>query len=162
MRYTIYQVIILVGLVFLAFVTEQLEAVGVSDGSGIFLYIIGLLAYIAIVVGCFSLIFYWQTKKSETFLIHPIWEKMPVLITIVFFLSAVVQMFLMVFGGGQELVSEHRGFMYLIIYYFIFLLNIMGVTMVYKTSRRELTKRQIIELGGIWTVGVLAVIWFII
>ncbi|GEN45571.1 hypothetical protein [Alkalibacillus haloalkaliphilus] len=161
MRYTIYQVIVLAGLVLLAFVTEQLEAVGVSDGSGIFLYIIGLLAYMAIVVGCFSLIFYWQTKKSETFLIHPIWEKMPVIISIVFFLSAVFLIFLMEFGG-YELVSEYRGLMYLLIYYFIFILNVMVVAMVYKTSRSELTKRQIIERSGILTVGVLAVIWFVI
>ncbi|MDQ0353049.1 putative membrane protein [Alkalibacillus filiformis] len=161
MRYTIYQVIVLAGLVLLAFVTEQLETFGVNDGSEFFLYIIGLLAYIAIVVSCFSLIFYWQTKKSETFLIHPIWEKMPILITIVFFLSAVVLIFLMEFGGYQ-LVSEYRGLMYLLIYYFIFLLNIMGVAIVYKVSQDKLSKRQIIERSGVWTVGVLTVIWFII
>ncbi|GAA0454343.1 hypothetical protein [Alkalibacillus silvisoli] len=163
MRYTIYQLIILAGLVVLAFYTEQFnqELVMIRIQTALF-YALTLIGYIAVIVGAFCLIMYFQTKKSETFLIHPLWEKMAKFVAIVFALSSIGLIILIEWLELTQLIGEHRVLLYLLIYYFLFLLNVFVLSLIHKINSRELTKERKIMWFGYVTVGSLAVIMFFI
>lgn len=57
---------------------------------------ITLIISLSIIFGavvCTSLLFYFQTKKSSTFLIHPLWKKMHVLVGINILVSMILVIF---------------------------------------------------------------------
>ncbi|ASK61604.1 hypothetical protein CFK37_05195 [Virgibacillus phasianinus] len=81
-RWTLFQGIIIILLVVLAFIADIYKkdiAVPFSSSTEVNIPMLMTFLFIVVVIGSLSLILYFQTKKSDTFLKHPLWDKMHIL-----------------------------------------------------------------------------------
>ncbi|MEK4300697.1 hypothetical protein MKY30_15155 [Oceanobacillus sp. FSL W8-0428] len=89
-RWTLFQGIIIISLAGLAFIADLFKteiAIPASEsmeanGSEVMTFL-----FIIAVIGLLSLLMYFQTKKSHTFLKHPLWDKMYILMPVLFAIS---------------------------------------------------------------------------
>lgn len=87
----------------------------------------------------FYLIFY--SKKSDRFLSHPLWEKMSILIAVLFTLSTIVFISASIFTSLNDVILTHRWILYFFIYYFLVLLNLFILSIIHKV-RKDLSKEK--------------------
>ena len=148
-RWTLYQ-----GLVFLAMM-------GLSFGADLFKYHFAIptiipvqqlllsLSFIIIVVGLVSLLFYFQSKKSDTFLVHRLWDKMPKIIIFILCISIVI--FIAAANPIMALIESYRITFYLILYYFIYMTNLLVLAFVHKNAKSTITNDRKVSTAFWWT-----------
>ncbi|WP_277674572.1 hypothetical protein [Piscibacillus halophilus] len=160
-RWTFYQCLIIIALIILAFIVDQFSQdiaipVSSSEDETITPMLMTLL-FISIVVGLCSLWMYFQTKKSSTFLQHQFWDKMPGIITVIFSVTLIIFLTLFMLTPLQD----QRWFMYVMIYYFLYMINLLVLSVIH-VSKKELPNPNKILYSGITTVFALFVIIFFI
>src|SRR5690625_4476294 len=107
-------------------------AVPFSTSAGINMPMVMTFLFMAVVIGLLSLLMYFQTKKSNTFLKHPLWEKMYVLMPALFILSLIVIFAFFLIDPLSSLAENNRWIIYVLIYYTLFLVNVMVLAIIHK------------------------------
>ncbi|WHX41108.1 hypothetical protein QNH36_02785 [Mesobacillus sp. AQ2] len=149
-------------LVILAFIADLYKD-NLSSNTVQYPYLQFLLStlFIAAVLGIISLILYFQTKTSQSFLIHPAWDKMNIVVLVVFFLSVVIFISLVMFTPLASAVEHSRWILYIILYYFLFLANVLTLSIVHKNNK-SLGNQQKIRSSFVWTLLILLLVIFFI
>lgn len=160
LRWTIYQNIVLFGLVGLAVVADQFKMVIAVPMITSTEQIVLTFSFIIITVALISLLFFFQVKKSETFLIHPVWYKMHKIIIALFVLSIVI--FIGAVNPVTALVENYRFTFYIIVYYFIFLTNLLILIFVHKNHPSAMSNEKKVSTAFWWTCVVFVVLNFML
>lgn len=117
---------------------------------------------IASPIGLFSLFMFFQSKKSDTFLSHPIWEKMHIIVSFLLVISIVVFISAFFISPLSEIIQSSRWILFITIYYFLFLINILVLTLINKIKKKTISNAKKVKLSFIWTVLVLFLTIFFI
>lgn len=164
-RWTLYQSVIIISLVALAFIADLFKteiAVPFSSSSGISTQRIMTFLFIVVVVGLLSLLMYCQTKKSDTFLKHRLWDKMHILMPFFFIISLVVIFSILLIDPLNEIVQNNRWLIYILIYYVLFLVNVMVLAFIHRAKKHTISNEDKVKYSFIWTSLVLFVVIFIV
>lgn len=165
-RWTVYQaVIILLLVVFTRFIDMFQKDIGVPiTGSSTERMTQALMTFLFIctVIGLFSLLMYVQTKKSDTFLKHRLWEKMHILIAFILVVSIVALLSLVVITPFDQVVQDNRWLIYLMLYWLLFLLNVFVLAVIHKAKKNSMSNGRKTGISFIWTTAVLAAILFVL
>ena len=159
-KWTFFQMLVIVGLGVVAFVAEQFSSKIAVPSISANQQGILTLSFILIVVGLLSLLLFFQTKKSETFLVHRLWQKMPILLLIILSVSIVAMIALV--NPITELVERFRFVLYVIIYYIIYLTNLLVVSFVHKNADSSTTNERKVSTGFWWTCFIFVALQFIL
>lgn len=160
-RWTFFQGIIVIALIILSFIADLFkQAIVTPMSSSTVIPMLIIMIFIILVISLNSLLMIFQTKKSNTFLLHPLWKKMNILMIIIIILSIIAFINAFLFSSLSELIQNNRWLFYLILYYFLFLTNVLVLSIVHKTIDRNISSEKKIELSFLWTVFVLFVIIF--
>ncbi|SET50608.1 hypothetical protein SAMN05421676_105129 [Salinibacillus kushneri] len=164
-RWSFYQFIMILLLTILAFFIDSFkEDVAISvNASNVDAFILMLerITFLIIIIGLFSFILYFQTKKSDTFLTHSLWDKMPVILTIILLLSFIGIFVVFLSDPLNQLFQSQRWLMYCILYYFLFVFHMLVLSIIHKT--RKQAKNQVkIQSSFLFTVLILVLGIFLI
>lgn len=162
-RWTLFQGIIITSLVALGFVADLFKtkiAVPFSSSGGISTQRIMTFLFIVVVVGLLSLLMYFQTKKSATFLKHRLWSKMHILMPLFFIISMLVIFSILLIDPLNEIVQNNRWLIYILIYYVLYVVNVMVLAFVHQAKKRTISNPSKIKYSFMWTSLVLFVILF--
>ena len=161
-KWTLFQVATLFCMMLIVFIAEFFsDEISTAFTSGTFASSSLVISFIVLGSSLISLFLIFHSKKSNRFLSHPLWNKMPILITIFFTLSFIVFMVAFFIFSLADFILVNRWFLYVLAYYFLFLLNIFVLSIVHK-MKEELSKERKIELSFIFTiVGLVLLIFFI-
>ena len=164
-RWTLFQGVIITSLVALAFIADQFKteiAVPFSSSGGISTQRIMTFLFIIVVVGLLSLLMYCQTKKSDTFLKHRLWDKMHILMPFFFIISLVGIFSILLIDPLNEIVQNNRWLIYILIYYVLYVVNVMVLAFVHQVKKQTISNENKIQYSFIWTSLGLFVILFLI
>ncbi|WP_416148334.1 hypothetical protein ACM26V_19230 [Salipaludibacillus sp. HK11] len=161
-RWTIFQFLtasLLIGI--LAFVENQSGTTTVAAGTpinsrlSIFLFITGIL-------GCFYLMFLFQTLKTNTFFHHSFWKNVPILIMVIGVLSTIAILFTGTLGPLFEWVQQWRFLIYLFVVYFLLLYFVLVLSIVRNYQLDNDLGRKTTHLAFGWSLGVLVIGMFFV
>lgn len=162
-RWTLFQGAVVIALLILSLTLDLFkEKISTLMSSSSVIPMLLTLVFITIVISLYSLFMIFQTKKSITFLLHPIWEKMHIIIFFTMVISIIVFIISFLLFPLDAVVQNSRWILYIIIYYFLFLINILVLSMVHKTIKRNTSNEKKIELSFVWTIFLLFVIIFLL
>ncbi|PEZ74734.1 hypothetical protein CN380_23525 [Bacillus sp. AFS017274] len=164
-RWTFFQGIIVATLGILAFITDYFKndmATSISSNTIITVQMLMTLLFITVVIGLFSLCMFFQSKKSNTFLLHPIWQKMHIIISFLLVISIVIFISAFFISPLSEVIQSSRSILFITIYYFIFLINVLVLSIINKIKKNTISNSKKIKSSFIWTVLVLFVSVFLI
>jgi len=113
-------------------------------------------------VACTSLLFYFQTKKSSTFLIHPLWKKMHVLVGINILVSMILVIFLSVFSPMFEIVERRPWILSILGYYFLFNFNLFILSVLHRFGNSKSSPEKKVEYGFFGTLLSALIILFLL
>lgn len=118
--------------------------------------------FIVMIIGLISSMMYFQEKKSDTFLKHRLWDKMYIIMPIIIFISLVIVFILFLTGPLSDLTQINRWIIYVLIYYFLFLINLTVLAVIHKMKKNTMSNESKISSSFIWTaVGFLVVIFIL-
>ncbi len=163
LRWTLFQGIIIISLAVLAYIADLFKteiAIPASSSMEVSGSMLMTFLFITAVIGLLSLLMYFQTKKSHTFLKHPLWDKMYVLMPVVFAVSFVLIFFLI--DSVSDFIENHRWIIYIMIYYMLFLINIIVLSFIHKAKRNTIPNENKIMFSFVWTTLILFVIYFLL
>lgn len=160
-KWSVYQIIILLLLVVLAFLAErfnQVIAIQPSNNEQVtFIPMLVTISFVVLVIFLSSLFFYFQTKKSNTFLCHPLWNKMPLIIPVVFSVILIIMLALYMMTSLQA----QRWYMYVIIYFSLFTANLFVLSIVNKMDNQHSLSVKV-KYAGAATAFLILVILYVI
>lgn len=160
-KWSFFQGIIILCFIFLTFIAEFVSNnISTLMSSSSVVSMLMVLTFILIVSSLISLFLIFQSKKSETFLVHPLWEKMTIIMAFLFILSIILFISASLFTSLNEMILSSRWILYIIIYYFLFLMNIFVLSLIHKLMKRKISSEKKIELSFIWTVLTLFLLIF--
>jgi hypothetical protein len=161
-KWTLFQGAALLGMIALVFIAEFFSLqISSLLSSGPYLSFLIILTFILIGSSLISLFLIFHSKKSDRFLSHPLWEKMNILLAFLFILSILVFISAFIFTPLSDALLTHRWVLYLIVFYFLFLLNLFVLSIIHK-AKKDLSKEKKIELSFIWTVLSTVILIFLI
>lgn len=164
-RWTLFQSVIIISLVVLAVLADLFKteiAVPFSSSGDISAQGLMTLLFIVVVVGLLSLIMYFQTKKSDTFLKHPLWDKMHILMPFFFIISLVVIFSIFLIDPLSGFVQNNRWLIYILLYYVLFLINVIVLAFIHQAKKHTISNGNKIKYSFIWTsLGLFLVIFII-
>lgn len=140
-RWTYLQIIILILLGILPFLSETFnQGISVPIGGSpvatlgpMFMTIL----FLVLVLGGFNLFLFLQLRKSTTFLSHPAWDKMHILLIFIMVISLVVFISAFFMTPLSELLQNVRWGIYLILYYFLFLFNLIVLSLIHRVKKKQ-------------------------
>lgn len=138
--------------------------IGVSPSSTnvINMQVVGTSLFLILIIGLFSLLMYFQEKKSNTFLKHRLWDKMYVILPVIFFISLIVFVILFMIGPLSDLTQINRWIIYVLIYYILFLINVTVLAIIHKVKKQTMLNKNKIGYSFVWTsLGLLVVIFIL-
>ncbi|WP_240378131.1 hypothetical protein [Bacillus piscicola] len=152
-------------LVILAYIADIFKKdIGVSPSSTnvINMQVIGTSLFLIVTIGLFSLLMYFQVKKSNTFLKHRLWEKMYVILPVIFLISLIVVFILFLTEPLSDLTQISRWIIYVLIYYLLFLMNVTVLAIIHKVKKKTMPNENKIGYSFVWTsLGLLIVIFIL-
>ncbi len=152
-------------LVVLAYIADMFKKdIGVQFSSTDVINIPMLMTalFLVIVIGLFSLMMYFQTKKSDTFLRHSLWDKMYIIMPVIFGISVIIVFILFLTGPLSEVTQINRWIIYALIYYILFLINATVLAIVHNAKKNTISNENKIGYSFVWTsLGLLVVIFIL-
>ncbi|MFA1819967.1 hypothetical protein ACDX78_07210 [Virgibacillus oceani] len=164
-RWTLFQGVIIALLAVVAFIADIFKkdiAVPINSSTGTSGQMLMTFLFIVVVIGLLSLLMYFQTEKSDTFLKHPLWDKMYILMPILFAISLVVILSILLIEPLNHFVQNNRWVLYVFIYYVLFLLHVAVLALIHKAKKNIITNQNKIKYSFIWTTFALFVILFML
>lgn len=160
-RWTFFQIIIIFFLLALAYTLDYFKEILTElsvDRNLAFMLL--YFSFIIVVVACANLFLVLQTKKSSTFLIHPLWRKMHVIISFIFLVSMITLISLFVFTPIYEIVQRRPWLLFLVGYYFLFLFNLLILCFIHRFENKATTREKKIERSFFGTILLLLVVLY--
>lgn len=118
--------------------------------------------FLVIIIGLFSLLMYFQQKKSDTFLRHRLWDKMYIIMPIIIFISLIIVFIFFLTGLLSDLTQINRWIIYVLTYYILFLINVTVLAMIHKAKKNTISNKNKIGYSFVWTsLGLLVVIFIL-
>lgn len=118
--------------------------------------------FLVVIIGLLSLMMYFQTKKSDTFLRHRLWDKMYIIMPVIIILSLVVVFIFFLAGPLSEITQSNRWVIYVLIYYVLFLINATVLALIHKAKKDTISNENKIGYSFVWTsLGLLVVIFIL-
>src|SRR5699024_493017 len=118
--------------------------------------------FIVVVSGLLSLLMYFQTKKSDTFLRHRLWDKMHIIMPVFFVISLVVVFSFFLIDPLSGIAQNNRWIIYVFIYYILFLINATVLAIIHKAKKNTISNENKVTYSFVWTsLGLLAVIFIL-
>ncbi len=118
--------------------------------------------FVVVIIGLLSLVMYFQTKKSDTFLRHRLWDKMYIIMPVIIILSLVVVFIFFLAGPLSEITQSNRWVIYVLIYYVSFLINAAVLALIHKAKKDTISNENKIGYSFVWTsLGLLVVIFML-
>jgi len=152
-------------LVIIAYTADIFKKdIGVSPSSTnvINMQVIGTSLFLILIIGLFSLLMYFQEKKSNTFLKHKLWDKMYVILPVIIFISLIIVIILFMTGSLSDLTLINRWMMYVLIYYILFLINVTVLAIIHKVKKQTMSNEDKIGYSFVWaSLGLLVVIFIL-
>src|SRR5699024_1012426 len=164
-RWTLFQVITIIILVVVSFIADMFkkdigESFSSSNATNTPVLMTSL--FIVLVIGLLSLLMYFQTKKSDTFLRHRLWDKMHILMPVLFVISLVVVFSFFLIDPLSDITENNRWIIYVFIYYILFLINTTVLAIIHKAKRNTISNENKVTYSFVWTsLGLLAVIFIL-
>ncbi|SFB08001.1 hypothetical protein SAMN04488072_106236 [Lentibacillus halodurans] len=164
-RWTLFQGFIITLLVVLAFMADIFKKdIGIpfSSTNAINTSMLMTCLFLVVTIGLLSLLMYFQTKKSGTFLKHRLWDKMYIIIPVVFAISLVVVFIFFLAGPLSEVTQSNRWIVYVLIYYILFLINATVLAIIHKAKQNTISNENKVTYSFIWTsLGLVVVIFML-
>ncbi|KGP89993.1 hypothetical protein N780_07780 [Pontibacillus chungwhensis BH030062] len=165
-RWTLWQTILIGMLGMLAFVAEQFNQViavpMISSHAHSLLPAILTILFLALIVGIFSLIIRLELKKNPTIFTSRFWDKAPLILIIFLVLSLVLYITGFMMDPFRDLLQRYRLSLYLILYYFLLLVNLLVLATVQKVKGNTISGEKKIGMSFFGTMLFLVVTIFII
>ncbi|MGP4073539.1 hypothetical protein ACTWQB_13395 [Piscibacillus sp. B03] len=160
-KWSVYQIIILLLLVVLAFLAERFnQGIAIQPSQNEQFTIISMVIIVTFtmtVIFFSSSFYYFQAKKSNTFLRHSLWNKMPLIIPVVFSVLIIVMLALYMMTSLQD----QRWFMYVIIYFSLFAANLFVLSIVNKVNESSSLLLKIKYSGAATALFILVVLFVV-
>lgn len=145
-RWTYLQIIILILLGILPFLAETFnQSISVPIGGSpvdtvgpMFMTIL----FLVLVLGGFNLFLFLQSRKSTTFLSHPAWDKMHILLVFILVISLIIYISAFFVSPLSEVLQNVRWGIYLIVYYFLFIFNLIVLSLIHRVKKTVLLMKE--------------------
>jgi cytochrome bd-type quinol oxidase subunit 2 len=152
-------------LIVLGFIADIFKKdIGVPASSTAVLNIQPMMTalFLVIIIGLLSLFMYFQTKKSDTFLKHRLWDKMYIVMPVIVFISLVIVMILFLTGPLSEVTQSNRWLIYAVMYYMLFVINMTVLAVIHKVKKNTISNEHKISYSFVITsLGLLLVIFIL-
>lgn len=165
-RWTFYQILILVFLGVLPYLAEVFNQsisvpIGVSAVNTMQPMLMTIL-FLALILGGFNLFLLLQSRKSTTFLIHPAWGKMHILLILIGGVSLIIFISAFFMSPLNEVLQNDRWGVYLILYYFLYIFNLIVLSVIHKFKKDRIDNKRKVRLSFIVSLLILVFTIFII
>lgn len=163
-RWTLFQSIIVIFLIVLAFIADMFKkdiGVSISSSNEINIPMLMTFLFIVLIIGLISLFLYFQTKKSNTFLKHRLWDKMHIILPAVFIVSLIVIFSFFLIDPLSDITQSNRWIMYVLIYYILFLINTLVLAIIHKAKKNTISNENKVAYSFVWTSLGLIVIFIL-
>ena len=164
-RWTLFQGLIIAVLIALAFIADLFKtdiSASFSSSNEVDATKLIILLFIIVVIGLLSLLMYFETKKSKTFLKHSLWDKMHMIMLFFFVISLVIIFSVFMIDPFSSMVQNNRWFIYILLYYVLFLINVIVLAFIHRSRKQTISNENKIKYSFIWTSISLIVIIFLI
>lgn len=164
-RWTLFQGIIFILLVILAFIADIFKsdaAIPIKSSNEPHSFMLWMILFFILINILLSLLMYFQTKKSKTFLKHRLWDKAHVLMPVLFVLSLIVIIVLFTVDPISQLIMDNRWMLYLLLYYMLFLMNLILLALVHKMKQNTISNGYKIRISFVWTSMILLIVLFVV
>ncbi|MBY7141939.1 hypothetical protein KFZ56_02320 [Virgibacillus sp. NKC19-3] len=144
-RWTLFQVCTILLLIVAAWIAEMFtHDIGQSVASRNAISTTGIMTYLfmVVVIGLLSLLMYFLTKKSDTFLKHRLWEKMHMLIPMLLLVSLVGLFSFFLIDPLSDMMQNHRWVIYVFFYYILFLILTTDLAIIHKAKRNAVSNEM--------------------
>lgn len=160
--YWIKQFIVIAFLIVLAFVIDlYMNNSPIAINNNIIKQLIFVIV-ISIILFALNQLIYNFAKINSDFMQHRIWNKMHIIIFIWLIISFTIFIILFVTTPLPDIIQNQLWVLYLIIYYFLFFMNVMILSIVnISVSKTTDVKRKIITTWLISTLVVALILFFI-
>ncbi len=91
-----------------------------------------ILVSISLILFACNQLLYNYAKNKKQFMRHPIWDKMFIVVLVWLMISFVLFIMLFFTTPLQDLLSQHAWLMFLVVYYFLFFINLFILSIVHK------------------------------
>ncbi|WP_088075327.1 hypothetical protein [Litchfieldia alkalitelluris] len=128
-----------------------------QGSSEVTIFTSGLLPFlfVTVIIGCFYVITYLETKKNNRFFSSKVWNKMPAISFAVLVISIFQFMLFLLLGPGFEWIEEWRILLYFSLCFFLFLYFIFIYSMVHKFSDSSTSAKKKVHYSFLWSNGLL-------
>lgn len=153
-RWTFFQgitILLLIIFTFIAEIFKQEIGVSFSASDGINKPMLMTVLFYIVVMSLLSLLMYFQTKKSDTFLKHQLWEKMYIINPIILIISLIIVITFLLIEPLNDLVQNNRWIIYTLFYYILFLINATTLAIIHKVKKNNISNKNKIIYSFIWT-----------
>jgi len=93
---------------------------------------LAILVSVSLILFACNQLLYNYAKNKKQFMQHPIWDKMFIILLIWLKISFVLFIVLFFTTPLQDLLSHHAWLMFLVVYYFLFFINLFLLSVVHK------------------------------
>ncbi|MET3576870.1 hypothetical protein ACFFIY_13830 [Bhargavaea ullalensis] len=131
------------------------------ESSGIVGHLVLFLAVAAALVACNQLLFHYS-QANPGFMKHRIWNKMSLVIVLWLLVSSVILVVLLMVTPLPDLIQDHLWMMYLIGIYFLFIMNLLALSVVHRLVEPQTTAERKLIYTWIAGVAVVAVSFFVV
>lgn len=161
-KWTIFQLLTTSFLLFFAFTLTYFRE-GFSDliVNNETMSLLMYTSFFMVTVASISLLFYFQTKKSSTFLIHPLWKKMHVIIGIIILISMITVIILSISSPMLEIIQNRPLLLFILGYYFLYIFNLFVLSIIHRFGDSNINPTKEVERAFWGTLLLLLLIIFL-
>lgn len=161
--YIIKQCIGIIILVIFAFVADYyVENIYLTIKYAGLQQLIMFVAMSIVLLVCNQLVLNYAKEHSDKFMKHKIWNKMFIVIFILMAVSFSGFITLFFTTPLESLISSHQWIMFIIIYYFLFLINLFVLSLIHKVVSRSMSNEKKILVTWASSTLLIALILFVL
>ncbi|MCG1023393.1 hypothetical protein [Sutcliffiella horikoshii] len=149
-NYWLKQSLVILLLVLFAFIANfNLVNPFLTMESTLLKQLIVLVSISLILFACNQLLYNYATYKKQ-FMQHPLWNKMSIILLVWLMISFVLFIVLFFIAPLQSILNQYAWLMFIVIYYFLFFLNLFILSIVHKVmdSSVKIEKKLVITWIG--------------
>lgn len=132
--YWLKQSLVILFLVLFAFIANFNLVNPYSTMENTLLKQVVVLASVSLILFACNQLLYNYAQNKKQFMQHPIWDKMFIILLVWLIFSFILFIVLFLFTPFQNLLSQHAWLMFLVVYYFLFFINLFILSIIHKVG----------------------------
>lgn len=161
--YIIKQLIGILMLVFFAFVADYyVKNIYINIQNLALQQLIMVVATSLVLLVCNQMVLNYAKENADKFMQHNIWDKMFIVILLFMVISFVVFLVLFFTTPLESFISSRQWLLFIVIYYFLFFMNLFTLSIVHKVVDRSMSYERKIVITWASATLFIALIVFVL